>query len=93
MDHEALARLEKAEHFAHHVSAAMEAVATLMEGPDPDVLDYTRVPEMFARCPHCTVEGLLYLATRVFRAATGTGAQIRREIPTVVGQVLGTEVV
>lgn len=93
MDQDPHYALERVEHFARHVSEAMEAVATLMEGPDPETLDFTRVPGMFGGCPPCTIEGLLYLAVGIFRAAHWDGARVRAQIPTMVAQALTSEVV
>lgn len=92
MDHDAMASLERAEHFARHVCEVMEAVATLLDAPDPRILDLTRAPEMFSECPHCTIEGLLYLAVVTFDSAKWDGARLRRQIPVMVAQVLSGQV-
>lgn len=93
MDQNPHAALERAEHFAQGVSEVMEAVATLMEGPDSGTLDFTRVPGMFGGCPQCTVEGLLYLAVSTFQAAQWGADRVRQQIPFVVSQVLTSEIV
>lgn len=92
MDQDPHAALERAEHFAHHVSEVMEAVATLLEGADPGTLDYTRVPGMFYGCPQCTVEALLYLAASTFQAAKWDGERVRQQIPFMVSQALTSEI-
>lgn len=92
MDHDPHTALKRSEHFAHHVSEVMEAVATLLDGPDPETLDFTRVPSMWRGCSQCTIEGLLYLSIGTFRAAQWDGARVRRQIPAMVAQALTSEI-